>query len=278
LLAFFILLWYAGKTRADKKFEFLMPFVIIHFMEILVAFLILVFLTLAFTSIHNNFDKNDTINFWPERNDERLDEITSEERGTWSERKLISSLLDYGIPPKAIFHDLYVKNGKYGFSQIDIVVATKVGLIVFEVKDYSGWIFGRGKDMKWTQGFYDKYNREKHTYRFYNPVLQNESHIKALQKQSKQFADLPFYSVIVFYGNSELRDISFIPNGTFVIKPHRLDDVLDIIFDNAAAEYTDKREIMRILKSAVDNGDNTDTQIEHVDKVKDMLGKDRMLD
>ena len=35
---------------------------------------------------------------------------------------------------------------------------------------------------------------------------------------------------------------------------------------------------MKILKSAVDNGNNTDTQSEHVEKIKDMLGKDRVLD
>ena len=244
-------------------------------MEIFIIFLILVFVGLIIKSAYH---KSSNSTFWPQRYDERLDEITSEERGTWSERDLISSLLDYGISPKAIFHDLYIKNGKYGFSQIDVVVATKVGLIVFEVKDYAGWIFGQAKDTKWTQSFYDKYHRKKHTYRFYNPVLQNESHIKVLQKQSKQFADLPFYSVIVFYGDSELRDINFIPDGTFVIKPHRLNDVLDIILDNDEAEYTDKREVIRILKSAVDNGDNPDTQTEHVDKLKDRLGKDRVLD
>ena len=205
--------------------------------------------------------------------DERLDEITSADRGTRSERDLISSLLDYGIPPRAIFHDLYVKNGKYGFAQIDIVVATKVGLIVFEVKEYSGWIFGKGRQHQWTQVL--NYGNEKN--RFYNPVLQNESHIKVLQKQSKQFENLPFYSVIVFDGKCELRDISFIPDGTFVIKPHRLKDVLDIIFDSADAEYTDKHEVMRILKAAVDNGANEDMQTKHVKNIKDMLGKDRVL-
>lgn len=240
-------------------------------MEIFIIFLILVFVVLIIKSTHR---KSDNTIFWPSKYDERLDNITSEQRGTWSERNLISSLLDYGISPKAIFHDLYVKNGKYGFSQIDVVVATKVGLIVFEVKDYSGWIFGRAKDTKWTQVL--NYGNQK--YRFYNPVLQNKSHIRVLQKQSKQFANLPFYSVIVFYGTSQLRDVSFIPDGTFVIKPYRLNDVLDIILDNDDAEYTDKREVMRILKSAVDNGNNPDTQTEHVDKLKDMLGKDRVLD
>lgn len=220
-------------------------------------------------------DTSDGLFYWY---DNRLDEITSRERGTYSEKKLIRKLLDYGIAPGAIFHDLYVKNGKYGFAQIDVAVATRVGIIVFEVKDYSGWIFGRGKDVKWTQGLYDKYNHEKHTYRFYNPVLQNESHIKVLRKQSEQFKDLPFYSVVVFYGNCELRDISFIPDGTFVAKPHRLRDVLDTIFENPDAEYTDKREVMKILKSAVDNGNDSKTQTKHVEKIRDMLGTDRVFE
>lgn len=226
---------------------------------------------------NNVYQRNNEV--YQKPHDYRLDEITSEERGTQSERDLISALLDYGISPKAIFHDLILKNGKEKSTQIDIVVATKVGLIVFEVKDYSGWIFGRAKDTKWTQGFYNKYNRKKkRTYRFYNPVLQNESHIKALQSQSKQFKNLPFYSVIIFAGDCELRDVSFIPKGTFVAKDYRLNEVLDAIFENEDAEYTDKREVMRILKSAVENGNNTDTQTEHIENIKDMLGKDRVLD
>ena len=244
-------------------------------MEILIIFLILGFFTLLSLTKHAPGHNKHFV--WYQKYDERLDEVNSRERGTWSERELISSLLDYGISPKAIFHDLYVKNGKYGFAQIDVAVATRVGIIVFEVKDYSGWIFGRGKDMKWTQGLYDKYHHEKHTYRFYNPVLQNESHIKALQKQSEQFKNTPFYSVIVFYGDCELRDISFIPKGTFVAKPHRLSDVLDTIFENKDAEYTDKREVMKVLKSAVDNGNDSETQPKHVENIRDIIGTDRVL-
>ena len=209
--------------------------------------------------------------------DDRLNEITSIDRGTPSEHELISALLDYGISPKAIFHDLYVKNGENGFAQIDVAVATKVGIIVFEVKDYSGWIFGKGQQNQWTQvlshGF--KYQTTK-KYRFYNPVLQNESHINILKKQSKQMNKIPYYSVIVFYGDCELRDISFIPSGTFVAKPHRLGEVLDTIFANPDANYTDKHEIMNILKSAVDNGNDSETQNKHVENIKDMLGKDRI--
>lgn len=226
---------------------------------------------------NNTYQRNYEV--YQKPHDNRLDEITSEGCGTQSERDLISALLDYGISPKAIFHDLILKNGKEKSTQIDIVVATKVGLIVFEVKDYSGWIFGKGKQNKWVQvlSYGYRYRRSK-KYPFYNPVLQNESHIKALQRQSKQFKNLPFYSVIIFAGDCELRDVSFIPKGTFVAKDYRLNEVLNTIFENEDAEYTDKREVMRILKSAVENGNNADAQTEHVENIKDMLGKDRVLD
>jgi len=36
---------------------------------------------------------------------------------------------------------LYIRKHNGDFAQIDLVVATKVGIIVFEVKDYRGWIF-----------------------------------------------------------------------------------------------------------------------------------------
>jgi hypothetical protein len=56
------------------------------------------------------------------------------------------------------------------------------------IKDYSGWIFGKGNQTKWTQVL--AYGREK--YCFYNPIMQNNGHISALRKQLKQFEQIPF--------------------------------------------------------------------------------------
>ena len=86
------------------------------------------------------------------KKDRKSFEISSEpKRGTRSERNLVSILKRSGIPEQTIFHDLYIKKHNGNFSQIDLVVATKVGIIVFEVKDYSGWIFGTGYQSQWTQ-------------------------------------------------------------------------------------------------------------------------------
>lgn len=211
----------------------------------------------------------------PKRDDELLESVTSFDRGTDAEKALILELLESGISPQAIFHDLYVKKPNGGFSQIDLVVATKVGIIVFEIKDYSGWIYGNGTQNQWTQVL--AYGEQK--YRFYNPIMQNNKHIVELKKKLKQFEKIPFYSVIVFYGNCELQDISFVPRGTFITKGYRVLDVVDAILnENEPANYTDKHEVIRVLKEAVRNGDNTETEIQHIENVKDMLGKERVFD
>ncbi|WP_300906133.1 nuclease-related domain-containing protein [uncultured Bacteroides sp.] len=92
--------------------------------------------------------------------------VTPITRGEWSERRVILKLLKDGINPKAIFHDLYIQKPNGEYTQVDVAVATKTGIIVFEVKDYSGWIFGNEHQRYWTQIL--AYGKEKH--RFYNPV------------------------------------------------------------------------------------------------------------
>ena len=200
-----------------------------------------------------------------------LGSVTSVFRGTSSEKHLILTLLKHGINSGAIFHDLYIFKPDGKTTQVDVVVATSVGIIVFEVKDYSGWIYGKGNQQKWTQVL--SYGREK--YRFYNPVLQNKSHISQLQRILKE--NVPFYSVIVFYGHCRLQDVSFIPQNTFVTKSYRVLDVVDnILQNNSVAKYKDKRHVVNVLKKAVSNGSNNKIEEQHIDNIRDMLGNERV--
>lgn len=194
------------------------------------------------------------------RNNELLKSVTDLSRGTESEHKLILYLLKNGIPATTIFHDLYVRKNGGGYSQIDVVVATKVGIVVFEVKDYGGWIFGSGTQNKWTQVL--AYGKEK--YQFYNPIIQNAGHIKALKSKLKQCADVPFYSVIVFYGSCIFRDVHSLPEEVKVIYPSNILEVFnDILEKNPPAKYTNKREVVRILKEAVENGADEKIREQH---------------
>lgn len=204
------------------------------------------------------------------RDKKLLETVTKSNRGTSSERYLVLKLLKYGIPAQTIFHDLYLKKYNGGFSQIDLVVATKVGIIVFEVKEYSGWIFGNEHQSQWTQVL--AYGKRK--YRFYNPIMQNNNHIAVLKKQLKQFEKIPFYSIVVFYGDCVFKNLSFVPDGTFLVKSTSVLEVMNIIMsNNQLAEYANKIEVVRILREAVQNGENKEIQIQHIKNINDMLGK-----
>lgn len=199
--------------------------------------------------------------------------VTSLNRGTKSEREFILSLLKHNIPSQTIFHDLYVKKNNGKLSQIDVVVVTTQGILVIEVKDFSGWIFGSGNHSHWTKVL--AYGKQK--YRFYNPIKQNTNHIKALKSQLKQFDKIPFFSIITFYGDCELKEINYVPEGTYLTKPERVFEVIRLIKNsNAPAPYTDKREVITTLKQAVSYGAIINNQEKHVDDIKDMVGKHRI--
>lgn len=42
------------------------------------------------------------------KDNKHIEQVTPLNRGTWSERRLILKLLEAGVNPRAIFHDLYI--------------------------------------------------------------------------------------------------------------------------------------------------------------------------
>ena len=208
-----------------------------------------------------------------ERDKELISSVTSLNRGTNSELYLILQLLKRGTPTITIFHDLIIKKENGEFSQIDLVLVTSEGVIVFEIKDFSGWIYGSGNNTNWTKVL--SYGRKK--YKFYNPIKQNNNHILELKKTLKQFENIPFFSVIVFFGDCELKEINYVPKGTYLVKFHRVFEVLDLIKkENEPTEYTNKREVVDKLKELVSMGENVEYQKQLIQNIKDMVGKDRI--
>lgn len=179
-----------------------------------------------------------------------IEQVTPITRGEKSERSVILNLLKEGINPKAIFHDLYIQKSNGEYTQVDVAVATKAGIIVFEVKDYSGWIFGNEHQRYWTQIL--AYGKEKH--RFYNPVLQNAGHIKAIRRCLPQNPGIPIYSVIVFFGNSVFKNITCSAKNTFIIYPNSIRQVVSGILRQPYANFGNKYEIMGLFTRAVRNG------------------------
>ncbi|MDG2122541.1 MAG: nuclease-related domain-containing protein [Verrucomicrobiales bacterium] len=119
----------------------------------------------------------------------------------WLGEKEVSGTLRWKLDAELyrVFDDLYLprSDGK-GTTQVDHVVVSKFGVFVIETKNFKGWIFGKEKDGQWTKKI------GRNSYRFQNPLRQNELHVKALEK----FLGLGrerFHSVVYFVGGSTFK-------------------------------------------------------------------------
>ena len=86
-------------------------------------------------------------------------------------------------------------------AEIDVLLLTAKGIFVFESKNYAGWIFGSANQRQWTATL-SKTKRE----RFYNPVLQNRTHVRALAA----YLGIPeraFRSYIVFSARCVFKEV-----------------------------------------------------------------------
>ena len=86
-------------------------------------------------------------------------------------------------------------------TEIDLLMVHEKGIFVFESKNYSGWIFGSADQLNWTQSLE---NGQKNT--FYNPIKQNQTHIKALAEYLKM-DESEFSSYIVFSERCSLKKV-----------------------------------------------------------------------
>lgn len=226
-------------------------------------FIILFFILLSVVSIFVYSEFKDR---------ELLKTVTNLNRGTKSERKMVLKILKSGIKPTAIFHDLYLNNGNGKFSQIDLVVATKVGIVVFEIKEYSGWIFGSENQINWTQIL--AYGKQK--YKFYNPILQNKKHVEDLKK-FYHFDDIPFFSMIVFFGDCEFKNLIDLPSRTFLTKSDKVINIFnEILESNQIAKYDNKLEIANLLKQAVNNGESSIIIEKHTDNIQKLKARNSL--
>ena len=113
------------------------------------------------------------------------------------------------------FNDVLLRSGS-GTTQIDHILVSPAGVFVIETKDMKGWIFGSPDQEQWRQSFAAgrrtrRFGTKSKQFRFYNPLLQNEGHARAL-------ANLDIIEwqwirpIVVFVGNAKLKTVGeFLP-------------------------------------------------------------------
>ena len=97
---------------------------------------------------------------------------------------------------------IYVPKANGGTTEIDIMAIGPKGVLVVENKDYSGQVVGLEWDKYWTQERPYAHYRNEGERRFYNPIMQNDGHIRHL----RQFVGsrVPVNSMIVFSDHCDL--------------------------------------------------------------------------
>ncbi len=198
-----------------------------------------------------------------------LNTVTNCRRGNSTERKLVLKMLKLHFDPSVVFHDLYIRTKNGTYAQIDVVVLSEFGVLVFEVKKLSGWIFGNGFYQYWTQVL--AYGKRKH--KLYNPIKQNQGHIRALQ--SRLNLHVPYYSIIVFYGDCKLKKIGDIPEETYLCYPSRVKSILKKLKkrNSKNGDYHYRKETFDVLLEGVLNGADPKIRKAHVDRIRKKYGK-----
>ena len=115
---------------------------------------------------------------------------------------------------KFLFY-VYLPKSNNETTEIDVLLISPKGIIVFESKNYSGWIFGNEKYKNWTQTLPQGKGRS-HKEHFFNPIMQNNLHIKYLKAIIGE--DIPIYSIIAFSERCTLKNITVYNNDIQVVK------------------------------------------------------------
>lgn len=79
-------------------------------------------------------------------------------------------------------------------TQVDHIIIGSFGVMCIETKNHSGTITGSAKKKYWTQRIGNR------TYSFYNPLLQNNTHVKAVRYllNKEKLHNVPVHSLVVF--------------------------------------------------------------------------------
>lgn len=118
-------------------------------------------------------------------------------RGKYAEKRVQGKLM--GLPDDyVVFNNLLYQRGGCS-TQIDHIVVSPYGVFVIETKGYKGWILGGEKSAYWTQVIY------KHKYQFYNPIMQNETHVRCLRRILNNDEQIPIMPIVVFNNSATLK-------------------------------------------------------------------------
>ena len=150
-----------------------------------------------------------------------------------------------------VMQNLFIPIANGYYTEIDTVLITDKCIFVIETKNYSGWIFGDEKSKYWMQILY----QSKH--QFYNPIMQNATHIRYLQNQIG--SRIPIFSIIAFSNRCIFKKMDIYSD---TIKVCHLNKLANIIKEtNDSINYLITSEEMNNVSKKLLSFTNADEEI-----------------
>ena len=139
--------------------------------------------------------------------------------------------------------NVYIPKERDETTEIDVLMICTKGIFVFESKNYSGWIFGNENQKNWYQTLPAGRGRS-HKEIFYNPIMQNHSHIKHLK--ALLGVQIPVYSIVVFSDRCTLKNVHIHSDDIRVINRYDVAAVISSICDKSSTDFLDGKSITDI--------------------------------
>lgn len=159
------------------------------------------------------------------------------------------------------------KNGET--AEIDVLMISKKGIFVFESKNYSGWIFGSENQKNWYQTL-PAGRGKSHKEHFYNPIMQNRSHIKHLKTFLGE--QISMHSIIVFSERCTLKNVTVKSGDINVIKRNQVSFVVSDVCKRIAEDILTENDIANIYNKLYPYTQVSDAKkTQHIINIKNKL-------
>lgn len=192
--------------------------------------------------------------------------------GRYGEYLTYKNLRHYEQGGARFLYNLYIPKGTERTTEIDVLMISRKGLFVFESKNYSGWIFGSENQRNWYQTL-PKGRGQSHKEAFYNPIMQNRTHIKHLQALLGE--EIPMHSIITFSDRCTLKNVVVTSPDVFAINRRYVGSAVASICSHMGKNALDDQQIAAIYNRLYSFSQvNTDVKIKHIEEIQRTTAQD----
>lgn len=163
--------------------------------------------------------------------------------GKWGEYLTYKYLKEFENDGAKFLFNVYIPKENGETTEIDVLMISKKGIFVFESKNYSGWIFGSEKQKNWYQTL-PAGRGKSHKEHFYNPIMQNRSHIKHLK--AFMGTEISMHSIIVFSERCVLKNVDVKSADISVINRNEVASVVAGIYKRISEDLLTEKDVMDI--------------------------------